>query len=103
MLIELSEFNIKLLLPLIFPIFKRIGDFSKKAYIKEDNQQFKVFRYFLSYILCFIPFLIIKLRTKNSNNKNQELKNTTNEVDDGPLCSSGEINFFIHIMHYRLV
>ena len=90
MLIELSEFNIKLLIPLIFPIFKRIGDFSKKAYVKKDNQQFKVFRYFLSYTLCFIPFLIIKLRTKN-----QDLKNTINEADDGPLTKSGEVNKLI--------
>jgi hypothetical protein len=38
MLIELSEFNLKLLIPLIFPIFKRIEDYSKKAYLKNENQ-----------------------------------------------------------------
>ena len=79
MLIELSEFNLKLLIPLIFPIFKRIEDYSKKAYIKEDNQLFKTFRYFLSYIFAFIPFLIIKFRTKNANEKNKILK--INKID----------------------
>ena len=79
MLIELSEFNLKLLIPLIFPIFKRIEDYSKKAYIKEDNQLFKTFRYFLSYIFAFIPFLIIKFRTKNANEKNKILE--INKID----------------------
>jgi len=79
MLIEFSEFNLKLLIPLIFPIFKRIEDYSKKAYIKEDNQLFKTFRYFLSYIFAFIPFLIIKFRTKNANEKNKILK--INKID----------------------
>ena len=79
MLIELSEFNLKLLIPLIFPIFKRIEDYSKKAYIKEENQLFKTFRYFLSYIFAFIPFLIIKFRTKNANEKNKILK--INKID----------------------
>ena len=79
MLIELSEFNLKLLIPLIFPIFKRIEDYSKKAYIKEENQLFKTFRYFLSYIFAFIPFLIIKFRTKNANEKNKILE--INKID----------------------
>ena len=79
MLIEFSEFNLKLLIPLIFPIFKRIEDYSKKAYIKEDNQLFKTFRYFLSYIFAFIPFLIIKFRTKNANEKNKILE--INKID----------------------
>ena len=79
MLIELSAFNLKLLIPLIFPIFKRIEDYSKKAYIKEENQLFKTFRYFLSYIFAFIPFLIIKFRTKNANEKNKILE--INKID----------------------
>jgi hypothetical protein len=79
MLIELSEFNLKLLIPLIFPIFKRIEDYSKKAYITKENQLFKTFRYFLSYIFAFIPFLIIKFRTKNANEKNKILE--INKID----------------------
>ena len=59
MLIELSEFNLKIFIFLIFPIFKRIEDIPRKAYIIKDNQLFKTFRYFLSYSLCFIPFLIV--------------------------------------------
>ena len=69
MWIELSEFNFKLFLPLIFPIFKRIQDFSKKLYIKDskdDETLFKTFRYYFSYIFAFIPLLIIYIRTKKS-------------------------------------
>ena len=75
MLIELSEFNLKLLIPLIFPIFKRIEDYSKKAYLKNENQLFKTFRYFLSYTFTFIPLLIVKYRTKNANNKHKIFDN----------------------------
>jgi hypothetical protein len=49
MWIEFSEFNFKLLIPLIFPIFKRVQDFTKKLYIKDskdDKTLFKTFRYF---------------------------------------------------------
>ena len=67
MLIELSEFNIKIFIPLIFPIFKRIQYYTKKAYLIEDKQIFKSFRYFLSYTISLIPFLIITYRTKNNN------------------------------------
>ena len=91
MLIELSEFNLKLLIPLIFPIFKRIEDYSKKAYIKEENQLFKTFRYFLSYIFAFIPFLIIKFRTKNANEKNKILeinKKDTNSTRNFTITNS---------------
>ena len=66
MWIEFSEFNIKLLLPLIFPIFKRVQDYTKKTYLTKDNQLFKTFRYFMSYMFSIIPFLIIKIRTKNT-------------------------------------
>ena len=80
MLIEFSEFNIKLLIPLIFPIFKRIQDITKKSYLIDDNQLFKTFRYFISYIFAIIPFLIIKYKIKNSHNKeiiiNLEIKET---------------------------
>ena len=64
MKVELSEFNFKLFIPLIFPIFKRIGDFTKKSYMIKDHQLFKTFRYFLSYILSFIFLLIIYFRTR---------------------------------------
>ena len=49
MWIELSEFNIKIFLPLIFPIFNRINDLTREIYKKKDgdNKLFKNFRYFL--------------------------------------------------------
>ena len=54
MLIEFSDFNLKILILLIFPIFKTVQDYSKKAYVVEDNYIFKTFRYFASYIFGFI-------------------------------------------------
>ena len=80
MLIELSEFNIKIFIPLIYPVFKRIQDFSKKAYIDKDNQLFKSFRYFLSYTISFIPFLIIKLRTKKEKSR-KEKSEIVNQIE----------------------
>ena len=72
MLIEFSEFNFKLFIPLIFPAFKIIQDFTKKLYIKDgydDHTLFKTFRYYLCYILSFIPLIIIYIRTKNAEKK----------------------------------
>ena len=71
MWIELSEFNLKLFIPLIFPIFKRIQDLTKKLYIKkgyDDHTLFKTFRYYLWHILAFVPLLIVYFRTKKAEN-----------------------------------
>ena len=71
MWIELSEFNLKLFIPLIFPIFKRIQDLTKKIYIKkgyDDHTLFKTFRYYLCHILAFVPLLIVYFRTKKAEN-----------------------------------
>ena len=71
MWIELSEFNLKLFIPLIFPIFKRIQDLTKKLYIKkgyDDHTLFKTFRYYLCHILAFVPLLIVYFRTKKAEN-----------------------------------
>ena len=72
MIIECSEFNIKLFLPLMFPIFRRVQDYTNAAYMKEDkdSQIFITFRYFISYIFAGILLLILKIRTKSSINKN---------------------------------
>ena len=69
MWIELSEFNLKLFIPLIFPIFKRVQDLTKKLYIKgdyDDHTLFKTFRYYFAYLLAFIPLIIIYVRTKKA-------------------------------------
>ena len=71
MWIELSEFNLKLFIPLIFPVFKRIQDLTKKLYIKkgyDDHTLFKTFRYYLCHILAFVPLLIVYFRTKKAEN-----------------------------------
>ena len=78
MWIELSELKFKLLLPLMFPLFRRIQDITKKLYITKDYQLFKTFRYFLSYMLSFVFLIIIYFRTR-------QVKNSTieqNENDD---------------------
>ena len=73
MWIEFSDFNLKLFIPLIFPIFKRLGDLTRKTYNK-NNQLFKTFRYFFGYSFSFIPLLIIKLRSKNPKKKKEDAK-----------------------------
>ena len=83
MLIEFSEFNLKLLLFLIYPVFIRIQDFSSEAYIKEDkdNMLFITFRCYLSFILSGIPLLIFKMKTKTKNTIKPEPKLNINEDD----------------------
>ena len=82
MWIELSEFNLKLFLPLIFPVFKRIQDLTKKLYIKkgyDDHTLFKTFRYYLCHILAFVPLLIVYFRTKKAENDLIEIKEENTE------------------------
>ena len=68
MFIEFSEFNLKLLFFLIYPIFITIQDYTYASYIKhdKDNLLFTTFRYFLSYIFSGILLLIFKFRTKRT-------------------------------------
>ena len=98
MLIELSEFNIKIFFPLIYPIFRRIQNIPEKAYALQGNRLFKTFRYFLSYTLGVIPFLIIKYRTKKANTigTNKEIEfEERNDSYINPLSEDGEINKII--------
>ena len=78
MWIEFSEFNLKILILLIFPVSKRVQDYTKKAYLVKDHQLFKTFRYFSSYVFAFIPLLIMKYRTIED--PNQEVKKESEEV-----------------------
>ena len=66
MLIELTTFDYKILILFIFPIFKRIGDYTKQLYVKEDTILFKTFRYYICYIFSVILSFI--LNKKNSDN-----------------------------------
>ena len=61
MLIEFSEFNWKLLLFLIYPVFIRIQDYSFSSYIKNDDILFKTFRCYLSFIPSGILLLIFNI------------------------------------------
>ena len=82
MWIELSEFNFKLFIPLIFPVFKRIQSAVKKTFIIEENQIFKAFRYFTSYTLTFIFLIIIYVRTRKIRNENKENSKNDNLLEN---------------------
>ena len=71
MWIEFSEFNLKLLILLIFPVFMQIQNYTKEAYIEKnkDNQIFKAFRYFCSYIFAGIFLIIFEIRNRRSSTK----------------------------------
>ena len=93
MWIELSEFNFKLLIPLIFPIFKRIQDVVKKTYMKKDNQIFKTFRYFTSYMLSFIFLIIIYYRTKKKSNENDKKEEKDDDLSNKKMFVTDGGNF----------
>ena len=58
MSVEFSKFNIKLLVLLIFPVFRNLERFTTYLCITEDNSIFDAFRYFLCRIFSAI-FLFI--------------------------------------------
>ena len=74
MWIEFSDLEPKLLILLMFPVFKRIQDVTKKFCFTSDNFMFQTFRYFLNYTFAFIPLLILKCRTKNEKEITEEEK-----------------------------
>ena len=74
MFIEFTVLNVKLLILLIFPIFDEIEDYTLKEYIVDDNQLFKAFRYFLSYIIAGIFLIIYKIRNRKLNIKDEKEK-----------------------------
>ena len=84
MLIELSETNVKLFLFLIYPIFRRIQDFTYKLYIKEgkDPNLFKTFRYFSSFIFSGIFLLIFKYKTQWAPKKKESLKELISKEEE---------------------
>ena len=96
MWIELSEFNIKLFIPLIFPAFKRLQDFTKKLYIegKEPQTLFKTFRYYLCHILAFIPLLIVYFRTKKAEKDLIQIKEENSEKIETKLTLSRNDTIF---------
>ena len=90
MLIGFSKVNSKLLILAIFPIFEPIRKiFDKKRDDNKhnnDNNYFKLFRFYLSYILSFIFIIIIKYRTK------EEKKNIFNRLKNINLKKKKEEN-----------
>ena len=77
MWIEFSEFNLKLLILLIYPVFGQIQNYTKEAYIgkNKDNQIFKAFRYFCSYIFAGIFLIIFKIRNRRTSSKKTQSSN----------------------------
>ena len=100
MLIEFSELNIKLLLPLIFPIFLLIEEYCKNSFIENDTQIFASFRYFLSYNFSLIFFIIYKIRIKRS-----PLKKKAKQKENEPEEEIVEVSDFktINIKKYLLL
>ena len=75
MIIELSDFNYKFFLPLIFPIANHLQDLAKESYMNEggDNSVFITFRYFFSYIFAGIFLLILKYNTREKFQRNESV------------------------------
>ena len=65
-LIEFSELNFKLLIILICPVSHLIETFINQLYITEDNLLFLAFRYFISYMLSGIIWLINRHKNKSN-------------------------------------
>ena len=76
MFIEFSELNVKLLLLLIFPVFKNANDAISKLYIKGRNDIFRYFRYFLSHCFAGIFLIIFKIRNKRTSLKKIQIDQT---------------------------
>ena len=66
MWIEFSHINIKLIILFIYPLFRRIEDYVKEGFLKNDHYLFKMFRYFSSHIFSLIFLLIMKKVNKKS-------------------------------------
>ena len=81
MWIEFSHINIKLSFLLIFPVFRRLEDVVKQAYLTNDNHLFKTFRYFSGYIFSFILLLIMNRRNKKSIITNALIKDKDKDKD----------------------
>ena len=73
MLFEFDEFNFKLLLFFVYPLFRLMQDYTYEAYIKEDNNIFTTFRCYLSFIFSCIPYIIFKIRTKKKQPKKEQV------------------------------
>ena len=64
MLVDFPKFNIKLLVLLIFPVFRTIERYTTPLYITEDNSLFDTFRYFLCQIISVIFLYIFYKQNK---------------------------------------
>ena len=99
MVIECGKLKIPLFIPLIFPLFFQLRTFliSNKGYIN-DNPFFKLFRYYLSYIISGICILVIRIRTKIHKKRtstikelNPNIKNDSNSDWINPLDKQKKI------------
>ena len=96
MWIEFSEFNFKLLILLIYPIFNIFEDISNEAYIKDKNRVFKTFKYYLSDTFSFIPYLIVKISTKSiRKNKNEKIIKLDGQYASSAVPYQGTNNLLI--------
>ena len=73
MFIEFGILQIKLLIPLLFPIFLKLRRLNRRKN-KITSPAFKGFNDFLSMTLCGFFYLIIILNTKSIKKKNKKMK-----------------------------
>jgi hypothetical protein len=94
MLIKFSKINRKLLILIIFPIFEPIRKIVAEHLEDKhnDNNFFKIFRFYLSYVLSIIFILIIKYRIKDEKkNIFNTLKNNINQKKEKKSVENSDI------------
>ena len=93
MLIQFGELQIKLLIPILFPIFLKLRRLNRRRN-HIDSAAFKGFNDFLSMALCGIFYLILFLNTKSNKYKNKKIEKETEKSEkksvNGSLNSSND-------------
>ena len=79
MLIQFGEIKLKLLIPILFPLFLKLRKLIREN--NEINSSFQSFTEFLSMICCGPLYLIIKFRSKPEKNNENNIKKE-NELND---------------------
>ena len=95
MLIGLSKVNSRLLILAIFPIFEPIRQILEEKIEEKPNENnfFKLFRFYLSYILSIIFIAIIKYRTRDEKkNIFNKLKNINLEKKEESSYKNNDVN-----------
>jgi hypothetical protein len=100
MIIQFGNLEIKLLIVLIFPFFKKLRRLIRRNY-KIKGALCKGFNDFAGLTLCGIFFLIIKIRSKSNKNientKKTQLKTISDNNSDIDKSSTAREKYFLEI------